>query len=85
MKAQPKGTATKQSVDRTQNEDLASQARGLTDKLPGAVESLLVGKVGYERQQKLAEVTAAVWNDFNATRGSFADEYSPLFGDRCGY
>lgn len=84
MIAQPKSTARKQPVNRAQNEDLATQARGLTDKLPGLVESLPVGKVGDERQQQLAEATAAVWNDLNATRGSFADEYSPLFGDRCG-
>lgn len=84
MNAKPKGTVRKQPVNRVENEDLATQARGLTDKLPGVVESLLVVKVGYKRQQQLAEATAAVWNDFNATRGSFADEYSSLSGDRCG-
>jgi antitoxin CcdA len=75
--------ARKRPVNLTLNEDLVVQARGLTDNLSRVVESLLADYVEHERQQRLAkarslEVTIALWNDFNAKRGSFADEYSPL-------
>lgn len=75
--------ARKRPVNLTLNEDLVVQARGLTDNLSGVVESLLADYVEHERQQRIAkaktiEATIATWNDFNARRGSFADEYSPL-------
>ena len=75
--------ARKRPVNLTLNEDLVVQVRGLTDNLSGVVESLLADYVEYERQQRLAKTrtlaaTIAVWNDFNAKQGSFADEYSPL-------
>lgn len=75
--------ARKRPVNLTLNEDLVVQARGLTDNLSELVESLLAGYVEHERQQRIAktrtlEATVAMWNDFNARLGSFADEYSPL-------
>jgi antitoxin CcdA len=75
--------ARKRPVNLTLNEDLVVQARGLTDNLSRVVESLLADYVEHERQQRLAkarslEATIALWNDFNAKHGSFADEYSPL-------
>lgn len=75
--------ARKRPVNLTLNEDLVVQARGLTDNLSGVVESLLAGYVEHEHQQRIAKAktlaaTIAIWNDFNAKRGSFADEYSPL-------
>ncbi len=75
--------ARKRPVNLTQNEDLVVQARVLTDNLSGVVESLLADYVECERQRRIAEArtieaTMAIWNDFNAKHGSFADEYSPL-------
>ena len=75
--------ARKRPVNLTLNEDLVVQARVLTDNLSGVVESLLADYVERERQRRIAEArtieaTMAMWNDFNAKPGSFADEYSPL-------
>ena len=75
--------ARKRPVNLTLNEDLVLQARGITDNLSGVVESLLADFVEHERQQRLAkakalEATIAIWNDFNARLGSFADEHSTL-------
>jgi antitoxin CcdA len=75
--------ARKRPVNLTLSEDLVLQARAMTDNLSGVVESLLAGFVENERQQRLAkakaiEATITAWNDFNAKRGSFADEYSSL-------
>lgn len=75
--------ARKRPVNLTLNEDLVIQARGLTDNLSSVVEALLAGYVEQERQQRIAkartlDVTIATWNEFNARRGSFADEYSAL-------
>jgi antitoxin CcdA len=83
MKATYDREARKRPVNLTLNEDLVVQARGLTDNLSRVVESLLADYVEHERQQRLAkarslDATIASWNDFNAKRGSFADEYSPL-------
>ena len=83
MKATYNLEARKRPVNLTLNEDLVVQARGLTDNLSGVVESLLADYVEHERQQRIAkartvETTIATWNDFNAKRGSFADEYSTL-------
>ena len=75
--------ARKRPVNLTLNEDLVLQARGITDNLSGVVESLLADFVEHERQQRLAktktlEATVAIWNDFNAKFGSFADQHSTL-------
>ena len=83
MKATYDREARKRPVNLTLNEDLVVQARGLTDNLSRVVESLLADYVEHERQQCLAkarslDATIASWNDFNAKRGSFADEYSTL-------
>jgi len=83
MKATYNAEARKRPVNLTLNEDLVVQVRGLTDNLSGVVESLLADYVEHERQQRIAksrtlEATIALWNDFNAKHGSFADEYSPL-------
>jgi antitoxin CcdA len=83
MKVPYNREARKRPVNLTLNEDLVVQARGLTDNLSGVVESLLADYVEHERQQRIAkaktiEATIATWNDFNAKRGTFADEYSPL-------
>ncbi len=83
MKVPYKLDARKRPVNLTLNEDLVVQARGLTNNLSGVVESLLADYVEHARQQRIAkantiEATIATWNEFNAKRGSFADEYSPL-------
>jgi antitoxin CcdA len=83
MKSTYNMEARKRPVNLTLNEDLVVQARVLTDNLSGVVESLLADYVERERQRRIAEArtieaTMAMWNDFNAKHGSFADEYSPL-------
>jgi len=83
MKATYNREGRKRPVNLTLNEDLVVQARGLTDNLSRVVEALLADYVEHERQQRLAkakslEATVALWNDFNARHGSFADEHSPL-------
>lgn len=83
MKATYNVEARKRPVTLTLNEELVVQVRGLTDNLSGKVESLLADYVEHERQQRIAktrmlEASIAMWNDFNAKQGSFADQYSPL-------
>lgn len=83
MKATYDVDARKRPVNLTLNEDLVVQARALTENLSGVVEALLAGYVQQEHQARLAkakavDTTVAMWNDFNAKRGSFADEYSTL-------
>ena len=83
MKSTYDTEARKRPVNLTLNEDLVVQARVLTDNLSGVVESLLADYLDHERQQRIGktksiEATMAMWNDFNAKHGSFADEYSTL-------
>lgn len=73
----------KRPVNLTLNEELVSQAKGMTDNLSGVVEQLLteyVLKQNNARQEKAhhAEVAAQAWNTFNECSGSFADEHSTL-------
>jgi antitoxin CcdA len=83
MKHAYKTAARKRPVNLTLNEDLVQEAKGMTDNLSGVVESLLSDFVAQEKNRRLTrakalETTIAVWNDFNAKSGSFADEYPPL-------
>ena len=76
-------SARKRPVNLTVNEDLLSQARGLTDNLSNVVETLLADYVAREQQAREARArecsaAAATWNRFNQAEGSFADQYSPL-------
>lgn len=73
----------KRPVNLTLNEDLVSQAKGMTTNLSGVVEQLLadyVAKQHHARQEKArnAGKVAAAWNAFNERFGSFADEHSTL-------
>ena len=75
--------ARKRRANLTLNEDLVVQVRGLTRNLSGAVESLLADYVEHEHRQSMAkartlEATISMWNAFNVSHGSFADEYSTL-------
>ncbi len=83
MKITRKPDMRKRPVNLSLNTELVFQARGYTDNLSLVVESLLAEYIENERRQraeavKAAEATAAVWNDFNARHGAFADEYSTL-------
>ena len=83
MKAAYNHDARKRPVNLTLNEDLVLQAKGMTDNLSGVVEELLSDFVAQEQAQRRAKaktlaITIATWNDFNAKRGSFADEHSTL-------
>jgi len=83
MKATRKVVARKRAVNLTLNEDLVVQARAVTANLSGIVESLLADFLVRERQRraaqaKVVEATVALWNEFHATAGSFADEHSTL-------
>jgi antitoxin CcdA len=83
MKSDYDATARKRPVNLTLNEDLVTQAKGLTDNLSQVVESLLSGFVAKAREEQLArsaavEAAVTVWNDFNSRSGSISDEYSSL-------
>jgi len=83
MKLTQSNQARKRPVNLTLNEDLVSQAKGMTNNLSGVVEQLLaeyVAKQNNARQEKArhAEVAAQAWNVFNERSGSFADEHSTL-------
>jgi antitoxin CcdA len=75
--------ARKRAVNLTLNEDLVTQARGMTDNLSGVVESLLADFLDEEKQRRAArtrelQATIALWNRFAEEVGSFADEHSTL-------
>jgi antitoxin CcdA len=83
MKSMQSNQSRKRPVNLTLNEELVSQAKGMTDNLSGVVEQLLtdfVMKQNSVRQEKArtAEVAAQAWNAFNERSGSFADEHSTL-------
>ncbi len=83
MKSTQSNQSRKRPVNLTLNEELVSQAKGLTDNLSGVVEQLLtdfVMKQNSAQQEKArsAEVAAQAWNLFNERSGSFADEHSTL-------
>ena len=83
MKSMQSNQSRKRPVNLTLNEELVSQAKGMTDNLSGVVEQLLtdfVMKQNSARQEKSrsAEVAAQAWNSFNERSGSFADEHSTL-------
>ena len=83
MKSMQSNQSRKRPVNLTLNENLVSQAKGMTDNLSGVVEQLLtdfVMKQNSVRQEKsrTAEVAAQAWNVFNEHSGSFADEHSTL-------
>ena len=83
MKSMQSNQARKRAVNLTLNEELVSQAKGMTTNLSGVVEQLLadyVMKQNGARQEKArrAEAAAQAWNSFNECSGSFADEHSTL-------
>jgi antitoxin CcdA len=83
MKTLQTGQTRKRAVNLTLNEDLVSQAKGMTANLSNVVEQLLsdyVLKQHNARQEKFqnADVAAQGWNVFNEQFGSFADEHSTL-------
>ena len=83
MKSIQINQARKRAVNLTLNEELVSQAKGLTNNLSGVVEQLLadyVQKQNKTRQEKLhnADMVAQTWNHFNEQCGSFVDEHSTL-------
>lgn len=83
MKSVQSNRARKRVVTLILDEELVSQAKGMTTNLSGLVEQLLtdyVMKQNSVRQEKArrAEVAAQAWNSFNERSGSFADEHSTL-------
>ena len=83
MKSMQSNQSRKRPVNLTLNEELVSQAKGMTDNLSGVVEQLLtefVMKQNSVRQEKArtAEAAAQAWNAFNERAGSFADDHSTL-------
>ena len=75
--------ARKRPVNLTLNEDLVSQAKGLTDNLSAVVEQLLSGFLETREREQRAKtqvVEAAVrqWNDFEHKIGTLGDEYTTL-------
>lgn len=83
MKGNYNSGARKRPVNLTLNEDLVSQARGVTDNLSAVVESLLADFLAREKQKQAADAEALratidTWNSFAEKHGSFADEHSTL-------
>jgi antitoxin CcdA len=83
MKSIQISQSRKRAVNLTLNEELVSQAKGMTNNLSGIVEQLLadyVQKQNNTRQEKLqtANEVSQAWNQFNEQCGSFADEHSTL-------
>jgi antitoxin CcdA len=83
VKSMQRNQARKRAVNLTLNEDLVSQAKGMTGNLSGVVEQLLadyVLKQNDARQVKRSDADAAAqgWNAFNEQSGSFADDHSTL-------
>jgi antitoxin CcdA len=75
--------ARKRAVNLTLNEDLLAHVREVTDNLSSVVESLLAEYLARKRQERAAQVkvvdaTVAMWNQFAAENGSFADDHSTL-------
>ena len=83
MRAAYKLNAPKRPVNLSLNEDLVTQARGVTDNLSEVVESLLADFLTQEKGRRAAEAKALkeaiqTWNTFAEKHGSFADEHSTL-------
>ena len=83
MRAAYKVSAPKRPVNLSLNEDLISQARGMTNNLSEVVESLLANFLVQEKARRAAEAKALkdavqTWNTFAEKHGSFADEHSTL-------
>ena len=75
--------ARKRPVNLTLNEKLVNRAQGIANNLSGVVETLLAECVAKEESRqtakaKAAQASVAVWNEFAAEHGSFADEHSTL-------
>jgi antitoxin CcdA len=75
--------ARKRAVNLTLNEDLLAHVREVTENLSSVVEALLARYLAEERQRRAAqtamvESTVALWNQFGAESGSFADDHSTL-------
>ena len=65
------------------NEENVQQARNFTNNLSATVDSLLAEYVTKQNEalrskQQQGDAVAEAWNQFHATHGSFADEYSTL-------
>lgn len=83
VKSMQSNQARKRAVNLTLNEDLVSQAKGMTGNLSGVVERLLADYVLKQKdvrqvKQNNADVAAQGWNAFNEQAGSFADGHSTL-------
>lgn len=65
------------------NESTVKQARSFTTNLSATVDLLLADYVAKQNEallakQQLGDAVAEAWNTFNATQGSFADDFSTL-------
>lgn len=83
MKSSTGSASAKRPINLSLDEEIVRSARGVTDNLSQVVEALLSDYVARERARRDAQMrvgiaTAALWNDFDARRGSFADEHSTL-------
>jgi len=73
----------KRHIHLSLNEDLARQARTMTNNLSGVVELLLTDFVKRKKQQhfdesRTLETTIATWNAFSRKSDSMADEHTTL-------
>lgn len=73
----------KRPVNLLLNEENVQQARNYTSNLSATVDLLLADYVVKQNEavlskQKRGDAVAEAWNQFYATQGSFADDYSTL-------
>jgi hypothetical protein len=65
-------TVRKRRAKLTLKEGLVQQAKGMSDNLSGVVASRQKHRLA---KTKTLDATIALWNDFNATMGSFSDDH----------
>lgn len=83
MKPGTSHSPPKRPVNLLLNAGTVRRARRYTDNLSATVDSLLAEFVARQDEaalakQKLGDAVAEAWNQFHATHGSFADDYSTL-------
>lgn len=83
MKAAANLSPRKRPFNLLLSEVNVQQARSYTDSLSATVDLLLADYVTRQKEavlakQQLGDAISEAWNQFNATHGSFADDYSTL-------
>jgi post-segregation antitoxin (ccd killing protein) len=83
MKNAAKQSSQKRPFNLLLNEENVLQARSFTGNLSATVDALLADYVTKQNEalrakQQQGDAIAEAWNQFHASNGSFADDYSTL-------